>query len=225
MVLTKKYCILVGFLVVFLAGTLVYFGWTKQKSGPGTLQPEETKLEPVRKIAIPSSLEPGEVMEQFVPYVPPWGEKISAEDYPYFWGDYFELPYPKEGFIKGVATAWQGGAAWIKKDGTGIGPPDTPSCVLELVVLKYEKPEFAQKDYNRMSIKEGFSDSIFEGVTLKTKLGIPTLIQKRPDMTDIEPEQYQQYLLYSNNFIIYAFGLKEAAEDAMIRVIDQYAVE
>jgi len=224
MLLTKEKWILIGVLIVLLGGTLTYFSWTKQKSEPDSSQPEQTKPKSVRQVIIPSSLEPGEVMNQFVPYVPPWGEKISAEHYPYFWGDYFELPYPKEGFIKGVATAWRGGLAWVKKDGTGIGPPDAPSSVLELAVLKYDKPEFAQEDYNRMSIKQGFSDSIFESVKLKTKLGIPTLLQKRPDMTDIKPEQYRQYLLHSNNFIIYAFGLKEAAEDVMLRVIDRYGV-
>ena len=58
---------------------------------------------------------------------------------------------------------------------------------------------------------------------LKTKVGVPPTMKE--ELPRYLTEEFQQYFFQSNNFIIYAVGLREAAEDAMIRVIDQYTVE
>lgn len=227
MLLTKGKWILIGVLIVLLGGTLTYFGWTKQKSEPVKSQSEQTETKALREVVIPSSLDIGDVVEaiaQFLPYLPPWGESITQEDP--FWATHFGILYPHRGFIKGFGTSWHG-IVWTKKDGTKVEPPDDPyGFMLGLVVLKYEKPEFAREDYDRVSISQKFRESILEGVKLKTKIGLPSVEWDRlKTYVKFKQEQCQQYLLRSNNFIIYAYGLREVAEDFMIRVIDQYAVE
>lgn len=241
MVLSKKYWILIG-LIVLVGGTLVYFGWTREKPGPIDLQseqtkqesesitsqPEEIRPEPMSRIMIPSSLGPENIIVEFARYIRVFGEMITREDS--FWTDSFEITYPSEGFLGGTIGLWQGkGNYYVKKDGTKIeGPDDLLSFIVAFAVLKYEKPESAQKDYDRIAVKQEFKDFSLEGIELKTKIGLPPVlesdIQKMPEIK-LKPEQCQQYLLYSNNFIIYAFGLKEAAEDLIIRVIDQYGVK
>lgn len=170
MLLTKGKWILIGVLIILLGGTLTYFGWTKQKSEPDNSQPEQTEAESVREVVIPSSLNPAEVVAQFVPYIPPWGDDITKlHD---FWETKFTSPYPHKGFVKGFFTAWHGEAAyWIKKDGAKVCGADDPyGFILDLAVLKYEKPEYAKKDYDRMSIDQESNDSTLNGVKLKTKI-------------------------------------------------------
>ena len=227
MALTKKYWILISLIAVFLGGTLIYFGWSKQKSKPASSQPEQINPETIRQVIIPSSLDSEHVIVDFARYIHLFGEMITREDS--FWTDYFEIVYPHEGFIEGTIVSWQGEIYYVKKDGTKIEGPDDPlSFILAFTVLKYEKPEFAQKDYDRISSKQEFRDFTLKDVKLKTKVGLaPGLENEVKDNPAIKlkSEQCQQYLLQSNNFIIYAFGLKEAAEDVMIRVIDRYTVE
>lgn len=151
--LTKKYWILIGLIAVLLGGTLIYFGCTRQKSEPASSQPE-----PTRQIMIPSSLSPDDVMTQFAPYIPPWGEKLT--EHHIFWATELGIPSSHKGFTEGFSTSWRG-VVWTKKDGTEVEPPDDPyGFILSLAVLKYEKSEFAQEDYDRVSIKQKFRDSI-----------------------------------------------------------------
>lgn len=93
---------------------------------------------------------------------------------------------------------------------------------------EYVIVEFPQKDYDRISIEQDFRDSTLRDVKLKTNIGLaPGLeseIKENPKIK-LEAEQCQQYLLYSDNFITYAFGLKEAAEDVITRDIDRYGSE
>jgi len=93
---------------------------------------------------------------------------------------------------------------------------------------EYVIVEFPQKDYDRISIEQDFRDSTLRDVKLKTNIGLaPGLeseIKENPKIK-LEAEQCQQYLLYSDNFITYAFGLKEAAEDVITRDIDLYGSE
>lgn len=210
-----------GFVLVLVGGSLVCLSWSNEQLGLTNSQPKEAQPESVRHVVIPSSLEAAEVLAQFVPYLPPWGEKITGKDYS-FWGPYFEIT-PNEGFTYGVATSWHGAAYWIKKDGTKVEGPDDPlGFILSIAVLKYEKSESAKEDYDKIGTKQEFIDLNLEGVSLKTKVGIPPAIGKRPYMMNVEPEQCRQNLLWSNNFIIYAFGLREAVDDAITRLIDQY---
>jgi len=226
MALIKKYWILIGLIVVILGGTLIYFAWTKQKPEPASSQPEQIKPETIRKVMIPSSLDSEHVIVDSARYIHLFGEMITQEHS--FWGDYFEIIYPSEGFIEGTIATWHGEAYWVKKDGTKVYGPDDPySFILDCAVLKYKKPEFAREDHDKISLKQGFREHILNGVRLKTKSGIPPIMGhwiKKLRMK-LKPEQCQQYLLHSNNFIIYASGLKEAAEDVMIRLIDRYAEE
>lgn len=223
--LTKKYWILIGalLLVIFLGGTLSYFAWIKRESGLARSQPEQIKPKSVKQVIIPSSLESYEVMIQFVPYIPPSGEeRISEEDYL----EYFEIT-PNQGFTKGLGVIWHRAAYWIKKDGTKVyGPDDSYGFILDVSVLKYENPEFAREDYDKISTKQEFIETTLEGFKLKTKSGVPPVTRGWIKM-GMEPkaEQCQQYLIYSNNFIIYLSGLKEAAADAVTRIIDLYRVE
>lgn len=237
MILTKRYWILVGvlILIIFLIGTFVHFGWSKQKSEPASFQPEQTKQEPeqdssqpdqikpelIKRIMISSSLDPYNIMAQFVPYIPPWGESITEDHL--FWPTEFWIPYPCKGFVKGFSTSWVG-LPWIKKDNTIIKPPDDPyyGFILKLAVLEYEKPEFSKDDFNRISNKQDFRDWTFQGLKLKTKVGSEINMNL---LEELKPDQYQQSLIYSNNFIIYAFGLKEAVEDTISRLIDRYEMK
>lgn len=219
MVLTKKYWILIGSLVILLGGALIYFGWTKQKSEPAGSQPEQTRPEPIKQVIIPSSLDPDDVMAQFVPYIPPVGGKLTKDDP--FWKQRFGIESLNEGLVQAFTTLWYGSAYYLTKDGEKLGG-DPHSYALDLSVLKYKSHEFAQKDYLRISTKQDFKDVIFEDIKLKNKVELPPVLD--PGINS-ETQNVQQYLLCSNNFIIYAFGLKEAAEDAIIRVIDRYGVE
>ena len=204
---------------------MIYSGCTKHKSEPANSQSGQVKPEPVRKLAIPSSLEPVEAMAQFVPYIPPWGEVITEDHI--FWAKELPIAPPHGGFAKGFSTSWHG-IVWTKKDGAEVEPPQDPyGFILNLAVLKYEKPEFAQEDYDRISIKQEFKDSTLKSVKLKSKVGIPLAAWNwlQEHHAKLEQQQCQQYLLRSNNFIIYGYGLKEVIEDVMTRVIDRYSVE
>ena len=219
MALTKKYWILISLIVILLGGTLVYFDWTKQKSGPACSPQEQTKAETTRQIMIPSSLDSDDVIAQFVPYMPPIGGKLTRDDP--FWNQRFEITSLNEGFTEGFTTAWSGNAYYLTKSGHKLGG-ESHSYVLDLSVLKYKSHDFAQKDYARISVKQGFEDIILKGIKLKSKVGLPPEISQG---TNSKVTNLQQCLLYSDNFIIYAFGLKEAAKDIIIRLIDRYAVK
>ena len=219
MIVTKRYWVLISLLIILLAGTSIYFGWTKQKSELAESQPEQINSEPMKQIIISSLLDPDDVMAQFAPYIPPWGEKLAKDDP--FWKQRFGITKLNEGFINGFTTAWYGSAYYLTKDGKKLGG-DPHSYVLELSVLKYKNHNSAQEDYIKISTEQDFEDIIFEGLKLKSKLGIPPGLKSG---VNSEAKYLQQYFLHSNNFIIYAFGLKEAAEDVMIRVIDRYEVK
>lgn len=206
----SKIWILVVIIVVITGGVLV---WQQLQA------PEEE----VGGVVIPSSLEPAEVMATFVPFIPPWGEDIYEEDA--FWAMEFGIHSPSPGFTKGFATSWAGeGIYWPKKDGIEVEPPEGVDHLLTLAVLRYEKFEFASEDYERISTKQGFKDTTLKGLRLRIKAGLP-LITRSWTGWDLQEELCQQYLFLSDNFVVYAYGLKEAAEDAMIRVIDRYAIE
>ncbi len=225
MVLTKINWILIGLIVVFLGGNLIYLESTKLKSELASSQSEQPKSEPTRGLVIPSSLNSGEVMAQFVSYIPPWGEVIIENHI--FWASELGIQHPHTGFVKGFSTSWHG-VVWTKKDGTEVEPPQDPyGFILNLAVLKYKKPEFAKEDYDRVSVKGEFKESILKGIKLKTKIGLPSVLWNRLKNypTKLKQEQCQQYLLHSGNFVIYGYGLKEVAEDVMLRVIEQYEVE
>lgn len=234
--LRKKYWILISLIAVLLVGTLTYFGWIKQKSEPASSQPGQIKQELIREMIIPSSLESTEVMTQFVPYMPPWGEVVTKDD-AFWWPIGFGVRSPHKGFAGGFSATWHGAAYWIKKDGTKVEGAevkranDTYNFILEIAVLKYEKPEYAQEDYDRISTNQEFKDLTINGVKLKTRAGVnprmrtEVVIRNIPEMKKLKEEQCQQYLLHSNNFVVYIWGLKKAAEDAIIRLIDQYTVE
>ena len=236
MMLTKKYGILIGTLIlaVFLGGTLAYFGWSSQKSGlanqpeqpeqepePVSSQPEQLESEPMKKVMIPSSLSSEEVVVDFARYTHLFGDVITQKsDY---WSGYFGINSPNEGFVGGTGTMWYG-ASYFTKGGTEIKEEDASlGFILVFMVLKYKTPDFSQEDYKRISYTNEFRELTLKNIKLKTKLGLPSL-EKIPTV-ELKAMQYQQYLLHSNNFIIYSVGLKEAAEDIMIRVIDQYTVE
>lgn len=224
MILTKKYWILIGVVVlaILLGGTLIYLSWSRQKSEPSTSQSDQIKSELIRKVLIPSSLEPFEVMQQFVPHIPPGGERVTKNDFLF----YFNAT-SNQGFAKGFSVIWHGELYWVKKGGTKVYGPDDPyGFILDLVVLKYEDSESAREDYDKISAKQEFSDTVFKGVELRTKSGISLAMERwGQELPMPEQQECQQYLLKSNNFIIYTFGLKEATEDVIMRVIDQYAVE
>lgn len=236
MILTKRYRILIGalILIIFLTGTSVYLGWSKQKSKLASFQPEQTKQKPeqaslqsdqikselIKQIMIPSSLDPYNILTQFVPYIPPWGENITEDHL--FWSTEFWISYPCKGFVKGFSTSWIG-LPWIKKDNTIIKPPADPyGFILKIAVLKYERPEFSEDDFNRISNKQDFRDWTFEGLKLKTKVGSQINMNF---LEELNPDQYQQSLICSGNFIIYVFGLKEAVKDTISRLIDRYEVK
>lgn len=225
MFLTKGKWILIGVLIVLLGGTLTYFGWTKQKSEPDTSQANRTKSEPVRQVIIPSSLDPKNVIENVIdlPYYSQWETK---GDYPFLeesWEQYFGIPSLGRGLIKYAGAPWL--KSYSKRDGTELHQISEEVPLILLVhVGKYQRSQFAKEAYNKINIDQGFKVSILEGVELKTKPGSAPVIEQLV-LPYIEPEQFQQYVIQSNNFIIYAFGLKEAAEDVMIRIIDQYGVK
>lgn len=194
----------------------------KPRREPPTQLPERTKPELGRtQVVIPPELDPDDVMAQFVPYMPPWGERITKGGH--FWEGYFEIVHPQEGFIKGFGTSWHGEAHYVKKDGTKIKGPDDPyGFILHLYILKFTDSESAQEDYARISTNQKFRDFTLEGVRLKTKSGVPLPIKNEMSWMKLDPQQCQQYLLHSNNFIIYAFGMKEAAQDIIERAIEQF---
>lgn len=221
--LTKKYWILISLIVILGGVVLVYFDMVKQESGLIKSHPERAGLGSIKQVIIPSSLEPYEALEQFVPYMPPWGDAITEAEYWQHFGT-----APNEGFVEGFGTVWHGEAYWIRRNGAKVYGADDPyGFILELIAVKYEKREFAREDYDKISTRQEFGDITLEGVKLKTKAGIPPVIEswiKKHDMS-LEPEHCQQYLLYSTSFIIYACGLKEATEDAIITIIDRYGTE
>jgi hypothetical protein len=230
MALTKRYWVLIGILVLvaFVGGMVVYLGWSKQKSRPASLQSEQFKPEPMKRIAIPSSLAPIDVITQFVPYLVPVGGGIGKESG--FWNN-FNLVQANDGFEEGFLTAWLKEAYYIKRDGTKVEAlrGDPYGLILYLAVLKYKTSQLAQEDYEKISMEQKFENFTLREVNLKTKMEAPPalwpLITKKSPSSELKTEEYQQYLLHSNNFIIYAYGLKEAAEDFMIRLIDRYTVE
>jgi len=207
-----------GVLLILVGGLLVYWqrGCMPEKTPSVLTEGSERKVKPIAdnivEIVIPSSLESDDVMAQFIPDIPPWGEKITKNHI--FWATEFGIRYPHRGFIEGFATSWHGGIAWITRDGTGIETPKNPyDSILSLAVLKYERPEFAKEDYERIVVGRGYEGYILEDAELKIEVRLSSTEGQSP-----------QYLLHSSNFIIYAHGLKGAAEDAMIRAIDQYGV-
>lgn len=236
MLLTKRKWILIGVLIVLLGGTLTYFGWTKQKSEPVKSQPEQPKPEVITQVRIPSSLSAKDVVSQFgfSPHLFYYDWAESREDFYRVGGrEILGIESPSKGFTEMInGTFFE---VYSKKDGIKVyGISKEIPIISILCVLKYEKPEFAQEDYTKISVKQELKDSNLKGVKVKTKVGLPPEIKEEfssgLDPEDFKPEyfkpeRYQQYLLRSNNFIIYVFGLKEAAEDVMIRVIDQYTTE
>ncbi|MBZ9572581.1 hypothetical protein KJA17_00080 [Patescibacteria group bacterium] len=223
--MTKKLLTILLIVVVAAGAILGFFWW--QRSGEGEMEKqieEQTKPEPTKRVIIPSSLDPKEVVENII-LLPRYFESISKEEDPLFlqefWERYLEISSSGKGIIKYAVGIW---VNYIKRNGvevlkTSEGAP----FILFFHVLKYEKPEFAQRDYSKIIFNQKFEVSILEGVKLKTKVGIPSSI--REELGPIKPEQFQQYVIQSNNFIIYAVGLKEASEDIMIRLIDRYAVK
>ena len=251
MVLTKKHWILIGVVVlaVLLGGSLIYFNWSKQKAGLANQpqqpkqesqstgsQMEQTELEPIRKVIIPSSLSVKDIASQFGPSPYPfyyeWAE--NREDFSQMEErKVLGIGSPSEDFIEMLVGTWL--KVYSKKDGTKVyGISEEIPMVFVLYIIKYETPESLQEDYTKISLKHELRDVIIEGAKVKTEIGLPPEIygefKSGLDPEDLkpeyfEPDPYKQYLLHSNNFIIYTYGLKEAAKDIMIRVIDQYTVE
>ena len=225
MALTKKYRILISLIVILLGGTLVYFSWSKQKPEPASSQRQQTKPEAVKEIVIPSSLDPKDIILPFDPHFP-YFEWKSKKENPYveeFWEEYFGTSFSGKGLIKYATAMWL--EKWTKRDGTEVHQiSEEVPYILSLYAFKYEKPEFAQEDYNKISINQEFKTFTLKTIKLKTKIGLPPKMEELV-LSHIKSERTCQYFLHSNNFIIYAFGLKEAAEDVMIRVIEQYTVK
>ncbi|MBM3210868.1 hypothetical protein FJZ33_01525 [Candidatus Poribacteria bacterium] len=174
------------------------------------------------------NMPPDKLMAQFVPFVPPWGENISR-DHVFWWASEFGFDSVPEGFIEGFSMSWRG-MEWVKKDGKSVPPPNDPfGFILNIAVLKYESAMSAKEDYERIIAKQEFKDFSLEGIKLVSKSGVPPgmkiWLEKYADKLTVKEEQCYQYLLRSNNFIIYTYGLNEAAEDVMLRIIDKYKVE
>lgn len=212
----KKLLIII-LIVVIAGGTLLgYFWWQRS---------EKEKIESVRQVLIPSSLDPKNVIENAIelPYYSQWESKEEDPSLEESWERLLGIPSSGQGLIKHASAPWL--KSYLKTDGTEVHEiNEEVSLILYLHVCKYEKPELAEEAYNKTNTDHGFKLSVLEHVELKTKVGLPPVIE---DVVPpyIKPEQFQQYLLQSNNFIIYAYGLKEAAEDVMIRVIDQYTTK
>lgn len=214
-----------GIVVALVGGVFLWqTGCVPEKASPPSTSDSEkvgSNSDNQVKVVIPSDLDPAEVMTRFVPYIPPWGDKIAGGDP--FWKGYFEISRPDEGFVEGFSTSWHGEAYWTKMDGAKIRGPDDPyGLVLLIYMLKYTGLESAQKDYERISNMQEFRDYSVDGFELKTKILMPLPIKTELSWMKIDPDQCQQYLLQSNSFIIYMFGVREAAEDAVIRFVDQY---
>ncbi len=226
MILTKKHSVLIGLIVVFLVGgTFVYLGWTKPKSEPASPSSERTKSESIRQVIIPSSLDPKNVIENVIdlPYYSQWESKEDNPSLEESWEQYFGIPSLGRGLIKYAGAPWL--KSYSKRDGTELHQISEEVPLILLVhVGKYQRSQFAKEAYNKINIDQGFKVSILEGVELKTKPGLAPVI-KQLVLPYIKPEQFQQYVIQSNNFIIYAVGLKEATEDVLIRIIDRYAAE
>ena len=226
MILSKKHSVLIGLIVVFLVGgTFVYFGWTKLGSEPASPSSEQTKPESVRQVIIPFSLDPKDVVENIVvpPYYFEWKSKEGDPSLKEFWERYLGISSSGKELIGYAGAMWL--KNYLKRDGAKVHEiSEEVPLILFLHVLKYEKPEFAQEDYNKINIDRGFKISTSERVKLKIKVGMPPTMEEELSQY-IKLEQFQQYVIQSNNFIIYAVGLKEAAEDVMIRLIDRYGVE
>ena len=248
MVLSKRYWILI--VIVLLGGTLVYFAWTREKPGLIDLhseqtrresqsvssQPKQTEPEAIRQVTIPSSLSTKDVVSQFgfSPHLFYYDWAKSRDDFYKVRGrKILGIESPSEGFTEMITGTLL--EVYSKRDGTKVyGISKEIPIVSILCVLKYENAKFTQEDYIKISIKRELKDSNLEGVNVKTRVGLPPEIKEEfssgLDSEDFKseyfkPERYRQYLLRSNNFIIYAFGLKEAAEDVIMRVIDQYGIK
>jgi len=165
-------------------------------------------------------LNPQKVIENVttLPYFSVWKTVKEDPSFKKEWKSYFGISDLGEGIIEYGATTWL--ESFPKRDGTEVHQiNEEVNLILLVYVIKYEKPKFAQEDYNKI----GFKVSTIEGVKLKANVGIPSTLEEEPPPHI--SEQFQQYLLQSNNFIIYCIGLKEAAEDIVIRLIDEYTVK
>lgn len=223
---SKGRWILIGALIVLLGGTLTYFGWTKQESTPVSSQTDETKPKLVDQIMIPPSTNSKEVIKNVIglPHYTEWEEWKSREQvsssWKEFWGKNFGIPFPGKQVIGYALAPWQW--KYQKRDGTMLlDISEATPFVLYLYVFKYEKPKFAKEDYDK--INQNFKTRILEGIKLKSKPGIAPIFEEF--YSQINPEEYQQYLLNSNNFVIYVFGLKEAVKDITIRLIEHYEMK
>jgi len=125
-------------------------------------------------------------------------------------------------------------------------PHMTLDWILQICISKYENSDFAKQEYNRKSKIENFKDFSFKGIKLKVKDGLPDDFMKSLESYKGEKErglwspqeiqrcreqfkkvwnQYTQYLLLSNNYVIFIYGLKKATEDTLERLIDCYGVK
>ena len=122
--------------------------------------------------------------------------------------------------------------------------------IIEIRILKYENTRLAFEVYQDKSKAGNFKETLIEGVKLKTKEGLSSaslfsntfskealeafLEESKKEMGWSETqfkkylkgyeENSVQYLLYSNNWIIYITGLKEAAKDGVERIINCYGI-
>lgn len=217
-----KKLLIILLIVVIGGGVLLGFLWWQR--GEKRKIEEQTEPESTIKVMISSSLNSNDVIENIM-RLPHDSEWFNREEFPSFlvefWEEDFGISSSGKGFVECAIVPWI--RDYIKRDGTEMSDvSESKPFILFLYVIKYEEPKFAQEDYSKVNTNHGFDVSTLGGVKLKIKSGIPSSFGGLFLLTDVKLDKYQQFLFQSDNFIIYAVGLKEAAEDVMIRVIDQY---
>lgn len=209
-----KYKVLMLFVIIALMFTSVLPGCNNGE------QPVEAD-----SLMIPSSLSSYEVFNETAnagPYVCPlpfWQDTWSAEHI-----DPYDMPEGalKEQFIEGYYAALSE-LFYIKRDGERIGHR-LYTMVSNIIILKYEDTESAERSFVNISETQGLQDSTYGGIDLKN--GTHSLDEwKQPDLELWDESAVPCYLIHSDCFVIYIFGREDVDKDILDRIIAAFGVK
>jgi len=177
------------------------------------------------ELVILSSLEPEEVLIEIanagpqIKTLPFLQEVWSAKHI-----DPYGMPEgaSEEQFIDGCAAALSE-LFYIKRDGKRAGY-ELLKLVSNIIILRYEGTEPAERSFVNISEAQEFQDSTYGGIALKN--GTHTLF----DWEQPEPEMWDEitmpcYLIHSGCFVIYFYGREDVAKDILDRIIVAFGVK
>lgn len=188
---------------------------------------EEPPVE-AEELVIPSSMSTYEVLNETANA----GPRIKT--YPFCqggWGAKHVDPYgmpegaSEEQFTEAYSASFVE-VFYIMRDGKRAGY-GLSKLVSDVVVLKYEDTESAERSFANISETQELQDSTYGGIALKN--GTHTLAPWWEELEEFGAEWDEStmpcYLIQSGPFVIYFYGREDVAKDILDRIIVAFGVE